>query len=60
MDWDNDVIKYYDDDLWKIKIDELKHDLDHAKDYQLYKEAWKNFVKCKSIDTLKDDELKIL
>ena len=60
LDWDNDVIEDYDDDLLKIKMDELKHDLDHAKDYKLYKEAWKNFVKCKSIDTLKDDELKIL
>jgi hypothetical protein len=60
LDWDNDVIEDYDDDLLKIKMDELKHDLDHAKDYKLYKEAWKNFIKCKSIDILSDDELKLL
>jgi hypothetical protein len=60
LDWDNDVIEDYDDDLLKIKMDELKHDLDHAKDYKLYKEAWNNFLKCKSIDSLSDDELKIL
>ena len=41
-------------------MDELKHDLDHAKDYKIYREAWKNFMKCKSIDSLSDDELKIL
>ena len=60
LDWDNDVIEDYDDDLLKIKMDEIKHDLDHAKDYKLYKEAWNNFLKCKSIDSLSDDELKIL
>jgi hypothetical protein len=60
LDWDNDVLDDYDDDLLKMKMDELKHDLEHAKDYKLYREAWKNFMKCKSIDSLSDDELKIL
>ena len=60
LDWDNDVIEDYDDDLLKMKMDDLKHDLDHAKDYKIYREAWKNFMKCKSIDSLSDDELKIL
>ncbi len=41
-------------------MEELKYDLDHSKDYKLYKEAWNNFVKCKTIDDLNDDELKIL
>ena len=60
LDWDNDVIEDYDDELLKMKMDDLKHDLDHAKDYKIYREAWKNFMKCKSIDSLSDDELKIL
>ena len=60
LDWDNDVLEDYDDDLLKMKMDELKHDLKHAKDYKLYREAWKNFIECKSIDKLSDDELKLL
>jgi hypothetical protein len=43
-----------------MKMDELKHDLEHAKDYKLYREAWKNFIECKSIDSLSDDKLKLL
>jgi hypothetical protein len=34
--------------------------LDHSKDYKLYKDAGNNFVKCKTIDDLNDDELNIL
>ncbi len=41
-------------------MEKLKYDLDHSKDYKLYKDACNNFVKCKSIDDLSDDELKIL
>ena len=60
LDWDNDVIEDYDDDLLKIKMDELKYDLELAKDYKLYKEVWKHFIECKTIDILKEDELKLL
>jgi hypothetical protein len=60
LDRDNDVLEDYDDDLLKMKMDELKHDLEHAKDYKLYRKAWKNFIECKSIDKLSDDELKLL
>ncbi len=41
-------------------MEELKYDLKHSKDYKLYKEAWNNFVKCKPIDYLNDNALKIL
>ena len=41
-------------------MDELKYDLQHSKDYRMYKEAWKKFIHCKSIDELDDDELKLL
>jgi hypothetical protein len=60
LDWDNDVIEDYDDDLLKIKMDELKAELTHSKDYKLYKEAWKKFIECKKIEDLNDDELKLL
>ena len=60
LDWDNDVIEDYDDDLLKIKMDELKAELTHSKDYKLYKEAWKHFIECKNTDDLNDDELKLL
>ena len=60
LDWDNDVIDDYNDDLLIMKMDELKTDLNHSKDYKLYKEAWKNFIHCKDIDELDDDELKLL
>jgi hypothetical protein len=41
-------------------MSELKIELQHSKDFKLYKEAWQHFVDCKSIDDLKDDELKLL
>ena len=60
LDWDNDVIEDYNDDLLFMKMDELKNDLDHSKDYKLYREAWKNFIQCKDIEDLSDDEIKLL
>jgi len=41
LDWDNDVIDDYNDDLLIMKMDELKTDLNHSKDYKLYKEPFK-------------------
>ena len=60
LDWNNDVLTDYNDDLLHIKMAELKNNLDHSKDYKLYKEAWKNFIHCKDIEELNDEELKIL
>ena len=54
------MIEDYDADLLKFKMDELKYDLEHAKDYKLYKTAWKHFMECKSVDDLSDEELKLL
>ncbi len=34
--------------------------MDHSEDYKLYKEAWKNFIQCKDIEDLSDDEIKLL
>ena len=39
LDWDNDVIDDYNDDLLIMKMDELKIDLNHSKDYRLYRET---------------------
>ncbi len=60
LDWDNDVIDDYNYDLSIMKMDELKTDLNHSKDYKLYKVAWIYFIICKDIDELDDDELKLL
>ena len=32
---------------------ELKYDLEHAKEYKLYKSVFKKFKECKDIDELK-------
>jgi len=60
LDWDNDVIEEYNDSLLQDKMEELKFDLDHAKEYKLYKSVYKKFKECKDIDELKDDEMKLL
>lgn len=60
IDWENDVIEDYTDQKLLNKMDEIKEDLQHSKDYKLYKVAWKKFKKCKEIDELSDDELKLL
>jgi hypothetical protein len=60
LDWDNDVIEDYNDSLLEDKMEELKLDLDHAKEYKLYKSVYKKFKECKDIDELKDDEMKLL
>jgi hypothetical protein len=60
LDWDNDVIEEYNDSLLEDKMIELKSDLDHAKEYKIYKSVYKKFRECKDIDELKDDEMKLL
>jgi hypothetical protein len=60
INWDEDVIEDYNDSLLSDKMRELKHDLEHAKEYKLYKSVYKKFKECKSIDELKDDEMILL
>ena len=60
LDWDNDVIEDHNDSLLQDKMEELKYDLDHAKEYKLYKSVYKKFKECKYIDELNDDEMKLL
>ena len=47
LDWDNDVIEEYNDSLLEDKMIELKSDLDHAKEYKLYKSVYKNLKNVK-------------
>jgi len=59
LDWDVDVITEYSDEILKKKIEEVKKDLDEAKEYQEYDIVYKRFKKLK-IDKLTDDECKLL
>jgi len=60
LNWDDDVIEDYNDSLLSAKMEELKYDLEHAKEYKLYKVVYKKFKECKDIDELNDDEMKLL
>ncbi len=60
LNWDDDVIEEYNDSLLQDKMEELKSDLDHAKEYKLYKSVYKKFKECKDIDELNDDEMRLL
>ena len=60
LNWDEDVIDEYNDSLLEDKMHELKYDLEHAKEYKLYKTVYKKFKECKDIDELKDDEMVLL
>ncbi len=59
LNWDDDVIEDYNDSLLQDKMEELKYDSDHAKEYKLYKSFYKKFKECKDIDELNDDEMKL-
>jgi len=59
LDWQLDVITEYSDEILKKKIEEVKKDLDEAKEYQEYDIVYKRFKKLK-IDKLTDDECKLL
>ncbi len=39
---------------------ELKDDLEHAKEYKLYKSIYKKIKECKDIDEWNDYEMKLL
>ena len=47
LNWDDDVIEEYNDSLLQDKMGELKYDLDHAKEYKLYKSVYKNLKNVK-------------
>ena len=59
LDWDEDVITEYSDDLLKDKMQEVKIELDQGKEYKEYKRVWEKFKKEK-VDKLKDDECLLL
>ena len=45
LDWENDVIDSYSDILLIDKMNEVKNDLDDAKDFEKYKKAYARFLK---------------
>jgi len=45
LDWENDVIDSYSDILLTDKMNEVKNDLDDAKDFEKYKKAYARFLK---------------
>ena len=47
LNWDDDVIDEYNDTLLEGKMHELKYDLEHAKEYKLYKSVYKNLKSVK-------------
>ena len=60
IDWDSDVIEEYDDEVLKNKIEELKGDLEEAKQYKEYREVWIKFKKINDVDELSNDEMILL
>jgi hypothetical protein len=59
LNWDLDVLTEYSDEILKEKIQEVKKDLDEAKEYKEYEKCYKKFKKV-SIDKLTDDECELL
>ena len=47
LNWDDDVIEDYNDSLLSAKMEELKYDLENAKEYKLYKVVYKNLKNAK-------------
>ena len=45
LDWDNDVLDSYSDTLLQDKMNEVKNDLEDAKDFKIYKRAYARFLK---------------
>jgi hypothetical protein len=59
LDFEIDVITEYSDDMLKDKMEEVKIELETAKEYKEYKRVWEKFKK-KKVDSLTDDECKLL
>lgn len=61
LDWDNDVIDSYSDDLLKNKMEEIKNDLDNAKEFQEYKKIYSKFLKVDdNLNEMEPDEILLL
>ena len=59
LDWDIDVLTEYSDEILKEKIQEVKKDIDEAKEYKEYEKCYKKFKKL-SINKLSDEECELL
>jgi hypothetical protein len=59
LDWDEDVILEYSDDILKEKMEEVKLELEQSKEYKEYKRVWEKFKKEK-VDKLTEEECELL
>ena len=59
LDWDEDVITEYSDDMLKDKMEEVKLELEQSKEYKEYKRVWEKFKKEK-VENLTDEECILL
>jgi hypothetical protein len=59
LDWDEDVITEYSDDVLKEKMEEVKLELEQSKEYKEYKNVWNKFKK-ENVDKLTDAECLLL
>lgn len=61
LDWENDVIDSYSDNLLNEKMDEVKNDLEDAKTFQEYKKIYSKFLKVDdNLNEMKPNELMLL
>ena len=59
LDWDEDVITEYSDNILKDKMEEVKIELEQSKEYKEYKRVWEKFKK-ESVKKLTDEECQLL
>jgi hypothetical protein len=59
LNWDEDVITEYSDDMLKEKMEEVKLELEQSKEYKEYKRVWEKFKKEK-VEKLTDEECLLL
>lgn len=56
----HDIIEDYTDDILRDKIAELRADMDDSIEYKKYIKVYLKFIKSKSLNNLKDDEILLL
>jgi hypothetical protein len=59
LDWDEDVITEYSDDVLKENMEEVKLELEQSKEYKEYKRVYEKFKKEK-VEKLTEEECELL
>lgn len=60
LDFENDIMEDYDEDVFKDKIQEIKKDQDDSKKYQEYQRCYEIFEKIKDVNKMKMEDMMIL